>query len=500
MLDMVNQFYADSIDIDAYSEKIFVEMLQMLDPFSTYFTAEQMKAMQESNYGKMEGIGVSYMIIDDTVTITSIIDKSPADSIGFLVGDQILFLDGQSAINMDSRDVYNHINGEEGETVSVIIKRNHGNNLLEYNITKKLVDLPSITAHFMLPGSDIGIVQFQRFSHQSYKEFQVATDDLDRKGMEKMILDLRGNAGGYINSAVEIIDEFIAGDRNIAHLNARNPAYDYEYDTKIDGKYEDMPLIVLVDHKSASACEVIAGAVQDYARGLIIGELTYGKGLIQRYWTMNDSTGFRLTIGNYTTPLGRSPQKPYPLEGPNSLDSTFRIHTDENTFTTLNRIWQPSDSSKSLPVYENEDGRKLFGNNGIMPDKYIIGDTLSILNQYLKNRGIYLIFSMSFVEGQREELIEKYDNDPAKFWKEFKLTDEIVRNFIVLANARNTWNHEMFNNDKTAILTELKATIAHCLWLNIGYNLNKIGIDKSLGYSAKVFPQIDEILNNKAKK
>ena len=309
LLQTIHGHYVDSVDIEKLSEKAFNEMLRDLDPASAYFPAKETKELEDEQEGEETGIGAKLVSLNDTIHVFEIIDGSPADSAGLKRADKILFIDGNNISGLSQAEVYGLINGERGTEVSIIAKRGYGSALEEYKIERNLYPLSTISTYFLIEGTDIGYVNISRFSRKSHDEFLEVTGELKNTGMEKMIIDLRGNPGGFLRTASRIADEFIPAGKKLVYTDARNTDYRQEQVSTSSTAFPDMPLIILVDSATASAGEALAGAIQDLDRGLVVGERTYGKGSAQKTWNFNDGSAFRLTIAEYLTPSGRSIQK-----------------------------------------------------------------------------------------------------------------------------------------------------------------------------------------------
>src|SRR4030095_2920915 len=308
-LTLVQKNYVDEVSADKLTEAAIKGMLSQLDPHSTYITQEQLKRINEDFQGSFEGIGVEFDIVNDTITIVSPISGGPSEALGIQAGDKIVKIDGVSSIGMTREDVPKKLRGPKGTKVNVTIFRAGMPNLLEFEITRDKIPLYSVDASFMI-NNEVGYARVTRFLATTFDELSKALADLKSQGMTKLVLDIRNSPGGYLDQAFKISSMFIDNGKKIVYTKSRIPSYNEEYNS-IGGEYAKIPLIVLVNDGSASASEIVSGALQDWDRGLIVGETTFGKGLVQRQYDLSDGSAMRVTTSRYYTPSGRSIQKPY---------------------------------------------------------------------------------------------------------------------------------------------------------------------------------------------
>ncbi|MEO8666292.1 MAG: S41 family peptidase, partial [Ignavibacteria bacterium] len=292
-LEVTSRYYVDDVDSQKLTEDAIKGMLDGLDPHSVYISAEQLKRVNEDFQGSFEGIGVEFDIVNDTLTIVSPISGGPSEKLGILAGDKIIKIDGQSSVKIARDDVPKKLKGPKGTKVNVTIVRSGMNQPLDFEIVRDKIPIYSVDASFM-HNDDIGYIKVSRFAATTYDEFIKAMGDLKNQGMKKVILDLRGDPGGYLDQAFKMASEFIPKGNKIVYTKSRINDFNEEYISE-GGKYTDIPLIVLVNGGSASASEIVSGAIQDWDRGLIIGETTFGKGLVQRQFDLPDGSAFRVT-------------------------------------------------------------------------------------------------------------------------------------------------------------------------------------------------------------
>lgn len=381
-LALINYFYTDTANIERISEKGIEAMLKELDPHSVFITKDEVKKMNEPLEGNFDGIGVSFQLLNDSIHVVEVISGGPAEKVGMLAGDIIIKVDNKPSTGDTIKNdwVFKNLRGEKGTKVKVSVKRATRKEPIVFNITRDKIPIHSIDTWFMLEDS-IGYIRLNRFAQTSTDEFVEAVKDLKQQGMKDLIFDLRGNGGGYLNIAFEIGDHFLSGNKTIVYTQGlHSPRQDYNAQKK--GIFEEGKLIILVDEYTASASEIVSGAVQDWKRGTIIGRQTFGKGLVQRPFTLEDKSQIRLTTSRYYTPKGRCIQKPY---------ETY----EKNSDTT--------------------------GDWGIIPDIKVEADT-SRASDYLINlrsKGLFNTFALNWVEKNREDFLKKAP-DFATFEKEYE--------------------------------------------------------------------------------
>ncbi len=381
-LALINYFYTDTANIEQISEKGIEAMLKELDPHSVFISKEEVKKMNEPLEGNFDGIGVSFQLLNDSIHVVEVISGGPAEKVGMLAGDIIIKVDNKPSTGDTIKNdwIFKHLRGEKGTKVKVTVKRAARQEPIIFNITRDKIPIHSIDTWFMLT-EKIGYIRLNRFAQTSTEEFESAVKSLKQEGMKDLIFDLRGNGGGYLNIAFEIGDHFLSGNKTIVYTQGlHSPRQDYNAKTK--GVFEEGKLVILVDEYTASASEIVSGAVQDWKRGTIIGRQTFGKGLVQRPFTLEDKSQIRLTTSRYYTPKGRCIQKPY---------ETYEKDSDS------------------------------IGDWGIIPDIKIDEDT-SRASDYLINlrsKGLLNNFALNWVEKNREDFLKKAP-DFTTFEKEYE--------------------------------------------------------------------------------
>lgn len=430
LLRAINEMYVDTVDFNKLVETGVVEMLKELDPHSVYIAPKDVQKANEPLQGGFDGIGVSYQLIKDTITVMEVIIDGPSEKVGLMPGDKIVKVDTSIACgkHISNSWVQSHLRGKKGTKVHIFVKRGRNPELLDFTITRDKIPQNSINVYYMV-NNNTGYIRLERFAQNSHNEFVEAVTKLKARGMKNLIFDLRGNGGGYLGTAFDIADEFISKDRVIVYTeNVRGNRKNY-FATD-NGIFEKGKLIVLVDESSASASEIVSGAVQDWDRGLVVGRRTFGKGLVQRPLTLADKSEVRLTIDRYYTPSGRCIQKPYE----NGLESYYNELNNRSRHGELfsaDSIQFP-DSLK----YSTPNGRIVYGGGGIMPDIFIPLDTTrySTLYNEMIRKGIISGFTFKYMETHRKDLLSRYTSIDV-FKSDFIVDDDLINQ--VMEYAKN---------------------------------------------------------------
>jgi len=450
VLKLVSQYYVDTVDTQKITESAITGLLGELDPHSFYINQEQLKRVNEDFQGSFEGIGVEFDIINDTLTIISPISGGPSEKLGIIAGDKIVKIDGVSAIKIPREEVPKKLRGKKGTKVIVTIIRAGSSQPLEFEITRDKIPLYSVDASFMFD-SEVGYIKVSRFASTTFDEFLQALLKLRSKGMKKLVLDLRGNPGGFLEQAFRMASEFIPGGRKIVYTQGRVSMFNEVYNST-GGKYTDVPLVVLVNSGSASASEIVAGAIQDWDRGVIVGENTFGKGLVQRQFDLFDGSAVRVTTSRYYTPSGRLIQKPY---------SHGKYENNDNEKT-------PNAQDSTRPVYKTKGGRDVFGGGGITPDIIVKLDTLTGYTVQLRRLNLIYEYTENYMKSARSGIENSY-KDFMQFVKDFPITDDMLKILIELAETRDvSFDRDAFERDKRFIIVLIKSQIARDIWGNDG--------------------------------
>ncbi len=465
-LDIINLFYVDSVNNDKIVEAAIIEMLKTLDPHSTYISKDEVREMNEPLEGNFEGIGVQFNIFNDTILVVNPIPGGPSEKLGIRAGDRIIKIDGQvvAGVGIKNNDVFKKLRGKKGTQVNVSILRRGEKNLLDFTITRDKIPIYSLDASYMID-KEIGYIKLNRFSATTIEEFKKAIADLKSKGMKDLILDLAGNGGGYLNAAVDLADEFLDNRKMIVYTQGlTSPRTDYRATDK--GEWHNGRLVIIVDEGSASASEIVSGAVQDWDRGLIVGRRTFGKGLVQRPFNLNDGSMIRLTVARYYTPSGRLIQKPYE-KGFAEYSKEIINRYNNGELTNEDSIHFP-DSLKYQTLLSK---RTVYGGGGIMPDIFVPLDTNAYTKFYrtLMQKGIIYRYVLQYMDKERENLKNEYPNFE-KFKNTFQVNQSIIDSLCSLAKKEKIeFTEEEKNKSANDIKLMIKALLARDLWDNSQY-------------------------------
>lgn len=459
-LDLIYMKYVDSVHLDSLESGAIERMMSELDPHSVYLPPVDLKAANEDLAGNFEGIGVEFNVFRDTVNVVYVIADGPSDKAGLKIGDKLLKVNGTPLTGrpFTTEEIKQAIRGERGSKAVLLILR--GRELRNVEVTRGTIPISSVDAAYMVDKTT-AYIKLNKFTDNSYEEFMQSLENLQGKGMQNLIYDLRGNGGGFMNEAVEMADEFLDGDKLIVYTEGVN-SKKREYRARRPGLFEKGKLVVLVDELSASASEVLAGALQDWDRATIIGRRTFGKGLVQEQYGLSDGSAIRLTVARYYTPLGRSIQRPY--------EKGRKIYMDELWERYSNGELLSADSNKisNGRKYETHSGRIVYGGGGIMPDMFVPLDTSS----YQRNVNKLL------VEGGFNSFVYNYYLDHKTQIDKFVTVEDYTRNFnngeemwnqLVLSAAKDSIDiKNVTGKEKEALKQRLKALLARYKWRNAG--------------------------------
>ncbi len=425
---IITQQYVEPVDTGALTEAAIRGMLEELDPHSSYVSPEEIAAVQEGFRGSFGGVGIMFEIVDDTARVITTISDGPSDKAGIMGGDRIVGVDDSSAVGFDNDDVQKALKGEIGTRVGMTIVRPGLAQPINFEITRGTIPLYTVDAAFMVD-DQTGFIRINRFAQTTHEEFRTALVDLKGKGMQRLILDLRDNGGGVMQSAIGMADELLSGGQTIVSTKSRNVQYNNFEKATDGGLFEKQPVIVLINEISASASEIVSGALQDHDRALLVGRRTFGKGLVQAQFRLPDEAVLQMTISRYYTPAGRLIQTPY--DRAESNESYY-----EDKFESLNEsMFNPSEYRDSVPdslVYTTDGGRTVFGGGGILPDFVVVPDTnslvLGVARKSLDFRYARSIFDKNEI-GLRGEW-----SDPAAFVAGYRVDQAIWDGFLAFAD------------------------------------------------------------------
>lgn len=460
VLNLTARYYVDNIDTQKLTESAIRGMLDELDPHSIYISSDQLKRVNEEFQGSFEGIGVEFDVINDTLTVVSPISGGPSEKLGILAGDKIVKIDDVSAVKITREDVPKKLRGPKGTKVKLSIIRLGMNEPLEFTVTRDKIPLYSVDASFMMD-ENTGYVKVSRFAATTYDEFMAALNKLKGEGMKRLILDLRSNPGGYLDQAFKMASEFLPQGKKIVYTKSRIKEFEENYNSS-GGKFTDIPLVVLVNEGSASASEIVSGAVQDWDRGIVVGETTFGKGLVQRQFEISDGSAIRVTTARYYTPSGRTIQKPY--EG-----GKYKNSMTLDTLVGDNFSHDKDTKDTTRPVFKTFGGRTVYGGGGITPDYFVKLDTLTKYSVQLRRLNLIYEFTEKYMASNRKSIESKYKGYK-DFIKGFNVSDDMLQNLVELGKSRNVaFDQNGFEIDKKFIETSIKAQIARDIWGNEGF-------------------------------
>lgn len=461
VMQIIKFAYVDTINETKLVEKAIIETLKDLDPHSMYISKKDVQRANEPLEGNFGGVGIQFEILKDTIAVVHAVPGGPSDRLGIMSGDKIIRINGEGVTGkkVTNQFVLDHLRGKPGTKVDVTIFRKGKKPLLEYTITRDKIPITSIDAAYLIkPG--VGYINLNKFAQTSMKEFTEAVNKLKAQGMTSMILDLRNNSGGYMGTAIELSDEFLTPGKLIVYTEGMRSPREDSYSSLRDGLFEKGKLVIMINENSASASEIVAGAVQDWDRGIILGRRSFGKGLVQRPFPLPDSSQMRLTTARYYNPSGKCIQKPY-TEGVDKYYDDFSNRVKHGELIHPDSIKFP-DSLK----YFTSKKRVVYGGGGIMPDIFIPWDSSRISDYYmdLRRKNVINSFIGDYVDKNRTTLQKEYP-DFATFDKNFLIGEEFMIAFFAYAEKEGVKKDEKgYVASEGLITSQLKGLIAQKLW------------------------------------
>lgn len=432
VINYINREYVDSVDVNSLQRSAIEGILASLDPHSQYISAEEFNDVNDPLLGNFDGIGVQFRLESDTVYIINTVPGGPSEKVGVMAGDRIVTVDGEiiAGVKASNNDIMKRLKGVRGTKVTVGILRRGVDDLIEFEIIRGVIPTYSIDAYFM-PANEIGYIKLSKFSATTSEELSKALSDLKAQGMNSLILDLRGNSGGYLQTAITVSDEFLPDGKLIVYTQGLNRPKQIA-NASVKGLFESGSLIILIDEGSASSSEIVAGAIQDNDRGVIIGRRSFGKGLVQEQLSMPDGAALRLTVARYYTPTGRSIQKPYEKGHADEYNGELyerMVHGELNEADSI----KFADSLKFI----TPAGRVVYGGGGIMPDIFIPVDRNPNYRYYneILSRGLIHQFAFQYTDKNRNDLRKFKGVDD--FDRNFKITSGILSEFVSFAESRD---------------------------------------------------------------
>lgn len=420
--------YVDDVRPESLTAYSIEGMMHLLDPYSQYVDRQRMQRVEQTFEGAFEGVGLSYELIEgpqgqDTIAVLSVVPGGPSDEAGVRAGDRIVSVEGETAIGWSHEHIRSRLTGPEGSRVRVAVRRPGRSEPLHVSIERSVVPLKTLEAAYMMDETT-GYIRLRRFAQTTGREMNEGIRQLEQKGMQRLVLDLRGNAGGLMDAAKTIADEFLVEGQQIVAARSRHGEYAKIQKAEGGGAFEQGPLIVLVDERSASASEIVAGALQDHDRALIVGRRTFGKGSVQRQFRFEDQSGLRLTIARFYTPSGRLVQRPH--DPSTQSDTLFQEESVRST---------EREDSSDAGIYRTDGGRVVKGGGGIRPDRVVERDTQGY-RASVEEQGLVRKFARQWIDAHADSLRAEWGDRPEAFVEEFRLPSTVVPAFIQYAEAQ----------------------------------------------------------------
>jgi carboxyl-terminal processing protease len=488
VLSLTEKYYVEDVDSGKLTESAITGVLSQLDPHSVYIPSSQLQRVNEEFQGSFDGIGIEYQVLNDTLLVVAPIVGGPSEAVGVQAGDKIVKIDDTTAVGITQAGVQKKLRGPRGTKVRVFVLRAGLQDGVEFEITRDKIPLYTVDVAFMVDRTT-GYVNVTRFAATTYQEFADAVGRLRGEGMTRLVLDLRSNAGGYLEQAFKMANEILPQGKKIVYTKGRRPEFDEEYVANGSGKYTDVALVVLVNNGSASASEIVAGAVQDHDRGLIVGETTFGKGLVQRQFDLKDGSALRLTTARYFTPSGRLIQRPY-----NGDRAAYNQEAYEREETEGENLQHRAEGDSGRPKYSTAGGRTVYGGGGITPDVIVKSDRLTEYTVQLRNRQVFLEYADRYLEKNGAALRSRYGADAARFAREFEMTPPMLEDLQAIGTAKGVvLRKDQYEKDLPYIRAFAGAFIARSLWRNEGYSRVMLGQDVQFARAVKALPEAEKI-------
>lgn len=460
---LVNNFYVDSVDENKLVEDAIKGMLDKLDPHSSYTNAKETKEMNESLQGNFDGIGVQFNMVEDTLLVIQTIAKGPSEKVGIVAGDRIVAVNDTAiaGVKMPRDKIMMRLRGPKGTMVKLSVVRRDVKDTLVFNVKRDKIPVKSLDASYMIRPK-IGYIRIGSFGATTYDEFMAAMDKLKKQGMKDLILDLQDNGGGYLQAAVKIANEFLPKNDVIVYASGlRSPRMDYKANGS--GKLLDGKVVVLVNDFTASASEIVSGAIQDNDRGVVVGRRTFGKGLVQRPFDMPDGSMIRLTIAHYYTPSGRCIQKPYKKGDNKDYYKDFENRLKHGELTNPDSIH----FADSLKFYTLRKHRVVYGGGGIMPDYFVPLDTMTYTKYHrqLVAKNVITDVVLRYIDNNRKQLKKLYSSF-AKFDKEYAVPQSVIDDIRKTGEKKDVKpkDDEELNRTMPYLNNQLKALVARDIW------------------------------------
>ena len=454
----ISTLYVDSVNEDKLIEDAIKGMLESLDPHSSYTDAKETKELEEPLQGEFSGVGIQFNMNKDTLYVIQTVPGGPSERVGVLAGDRIIYVNDTviAGVKMKNSDIQKRLRGKKGTEVTIKVKRPGEKELITFRITRDNIPLHSIDAQYMLD-EHTGYLRISRFGAKTHEEMMDALKALEKQGMTQLIMDLSDNGGGYLNAAIDMCNEFLDYGQLMVYTEGENSPRN-EANANGFGKYQDLPMVVMVNQYSASAAEIFAGAMQDWDRAVVVGRRTFGKGLVQRPFKFDDGSMMRLTVARYYTPSGRCIQKPYNRGDKKAYENELLDRYNEGEYYCLDSI----QFNESQRYHTRNNGRTIYGGGGIMPDVFVPVDTTeySVYYRNLTAKGISNQYAIKYVDKQRKRISKQFKtvND---FDRGFIVTDEMMKDYIAMGEQDSVhFDAEQYETSKQLLKDIIKGLIA----------------------------------------
>ena len=452
LLHIIDDQYVDTVDIANIVEQSMPKILQELDPHSTYISAKDAESANEDLKGSFCGVGIQFVIREDTVRVTNIIHGGPSEKVGILPGDKIISVDGKPYVGsiVTNQETLHRLKGDKGTKVKIGVMRHGQKNPMSFTVIRGDIPLKSIDATYMI-NDKLGYVKIKNFGETTYAELLTSLAELEAAGFKGLVVDLRGNGGGYLSAAIQMVNEFLPGDKLIVYTQGRRARRE-EYKSDGRGSYQKIPLIVLIDETTASAAEIFSGAIQDNDRGIIVGRRSFGKGLVQQPIEFSDGSLIHLTIARYYTPSGRCIQKPYVKGQPKEYEMDLVARYERGEFFSQDSIHQTGEK------YHTSIGRTVYGGGGIMPDYFVAEDTTALTPYYTEcvTKGTIAQFCYEYTDNNRPKLSQMNNAaEMEKYLRKMSVMDQfiryadtkgIVRRNIMILKSKNLFEKAVYGS------------------------------------------------------
>ena len=467
LLRIIDDQYVDTVNISDLVEEAMPQILSELDPHSSYIPAKDLEAVTADLKGSFSGIGIQFTIQDDTIHVNNVIQGGPSEKVGLMAGDRIVEVDDSAFVGkiVTNEEAMKRLKGEKGSKVKLGVYRPGEKELLHFTVVRGNIPVKSIDAAYMI-NEKVGYVKVNKFGETTYPELLIALAKLNQKNCEGLIIDLRGNTGGYMAAAIQMVNEFLPNNRLIVYTQGRKSPRE-DYNSNGTGSNQKMPLVVLVDEGSASASEIFAGAIQDNDRGTIVGRRSFGKGLVQQPIEFSDGSAIRLTIARYYTPSGRCIQKPYEKGKESEYELDLLTRYEHGEFFSADSIKQ-----NETDVYHTRLGRPVYGGGGIMPDIFVPQDTTGMTSYFrmAANRGLIIRYTFEYTDQNRSTL-QQYDI-PEKMEEYLKKQN--------LLNKFAAWAEKKGLKRRNNLMAKSRRLFEMSLYGNIIYNM--LGMEAYVEY------------------